>query len=255
MGKFFEVLGWLVFLGIIGILVLFTVECWNFRFGVQVSSEDTKKLLDALQPKHERLLFMLDEWEQKTASLPVKFSAKRIGMNLQKMHSSEEVSDEEVRRLLKENCQYVEDYEKILEEPEKSEFKNQIFYPIDQDYYLYKINYFLYKKYDHSKNPDDRVVIFKKHFKSALENIEERIVSFARKYDGYFDKEGFLNLINQIKEAKNIDEFYKKMMWLEDATEACIFAYEKGKCDMEWLSINVAILKQRESLESMKNLL
>ena len=252
MRKFFEVLGWL---GFIGIIVLFMVECWNIRFGVQVSSEDTKKLLDALQPKHERLLFVLDEWEQKTANLPVKFSSKRIGMNLQKMHSSKEVSAKEVRRLLKENSQYVRDYEKILQEPEKSEFKNQIFYPIDQDYYLHQINCFLYKDYAHSKYPDDRVVIFKKHFKNALENIEERIVSFARKYDGYFDKEGFLNLINQIKEAKNIDEFYKKMMGLEEATDMCIFAYEKGRMNMEWLSINIYILKQLESLELMNKLL
>ena len=236
------------------VIVFFIVFfCYFLYFAFGPISENTIRFWTNLQPKHEQLLLCLDKWEQRSEKFPVQFSAKEIAVNLHELHSPE-ISRMKIEYLLLKNSAYVEKYIQTLSEEEYSEFYHQIYLPIRQDRYLYRIDSTLYLGDNSSEKIDDNIIIVKNSFNEILKSTKKHIVSFACIYDGYFDKDGFLNLINQIEESKDIDEFIEKMEQLETVTYASYKAYEE-EYYYGWLGVNLDVTEALERLEAIKEIL
>ena len=242
MKKFLEALCYLS-----AIILLALVGYMIYGFFYEPASESTQKFFSEFRKNDDDFLLLLDEWEQKTTNLPVQFSAEKVKTNLDVIFSSQSTR-RGIESALDQNSEYMANFVDILDGTECLDFIKQIYQPIRKMRSLYYANTYLYKKWYFSNELED-ISKFIGYVDHLIIEIECNINDFAREYDGYFDKNGFIKLIEQIRGARNYKEFHEKLVWLEEASEYCLYAYILERdCKSHWLNIHN---NAREILEKL----
>lgn len=209
--------------------------------------ETTKKFFSEFWKNDAGFLLLLDKWEQKTADLPVTFSAEKVKENLAKIHNSQSTRGDIVDAL-NQNWVVAFDFRSILEGTELYEgFDKDIYKPLLKMRELYYSNRYLYKEEKFSNEMKDmsKLIAYVDKF---IIKVERDIIVFACEYNGYFDEPGFIKLIGQIRNARNYDEFHEKLTWLKEATDYCCSAYI-GEYTVEWAIISANVNEALEKVE------
>ena len=203
--------------------------------------EYTNKLMSNLKPKHDKVIVELKKLSQEENFSPV-YSSTVLEKNLATMRDKQ-ISIRLFETLLKENIEAVrKDFMHASDMFNKKQitfecyekFYNEICVPIYQDSYLYRIDEHLHEtNYAYDTHYNSNFVNKMKELDQEFAYIEKYIERFGDSYNGYFDKNGFLSLINKIRNSKNYNEFSSKIQNLSSATCAARQAYSNEEYE-DW---------------------